>query len=724
MHRRKNIQKKGLNNKNIHTKKILVVLVVLIGISAAVFRSSYVNVEEMENQLQQNLTDVARRNAEILRTKIDIQYQLLDSLAKELQEATPETIEEKLDQFIVFIDDFDLKRFAFCFPDGMTYSTDGEATNLSYREFFKKGMVGESCITGTLNDAIRSESGLVNVMTIPVYDEEKNISGVFGVAYDTERFNESLLSDSFDGQGYCCIVSEEGEIMAIQGSDDLVVSHNIFEDVRNADTKNEQMAEELQKQMEQKKEGGGIVYLSGENYYYSVPLELMNGYVTWHILTIIPSEVLEQRVIPIQKNQYQTSLCVAIFVVIGAVLVIIFIKEQNEQVFRVAYEDALTNGANAAKFYLDMEKRRNKQAGYMVVMDIDNFNNIMIVAGKEASDTMIKETWRIICDSLYKEEVAGHVRDDMFLLFLQAPDEEALIQRMEQISQRVGKKARDFRVYGLLAKYGVYPMSGEENVEEAYSKAKVAREYALKKPELHYTFYNEVNRMKMQYEKQLEENFPLALEQEEFEAWYQPKYSVADGTIVGSEALVRWRKDNGEMISPGEFIPLFEQNGMIMKLDEYMFRTVCRQQKKWLDEGKKVYPVSINISRASLYCADVDRLYGAIMEECGIEPQYIQLEVTETVIGGKADIRVLLNKFRKMGVKILMDDFGTGYSSLNTLSAQCFDTLKLDKTLIDNIGDESGETLLYHRFVWDRHWDFILRRKAWKNRHRSSSCSV
>ncbi len=178
--------------------------------------------------------------------------------------------------------------------------------------------------------------------------------------------------------------------------------------------------------------------------------------------------------------------------------------------------------------------------------------------------------------------------------------------------------------------------------------------------------------------------------------WYQPKYSAAEGKIVGSEALVRWRKEDGSMVSPGEFIPLFEHNGMIVKLDEYMFRAVCRQQKKWLEEGKVVYPVSINISRASLYFLDVHKRYQSIMQEYQIEPEYIQLEVTETVMEEKKNIYELLNKFRGMGIKILMDDFGTGYSSLATLSMQCFDTLKLDKTLIDHIGTKEGETMLYH----------------------------
>lgn len=692
---RQSLLKSIVDNKNLEVRKIVIVLSVLIGISVVVFYGNHVNVREMENQLQQNLEDVARQNAVVLDEKISTEYDLLNSLAKELDGVTQDTIEEKLSQFEIYMQNFHLKRFAYCFPDGKTYSTDGNITNLSYREFYQAGMDGKSYITGVLNDALRLEHSHVNVMTIPVFDASGDVSGVFGVAYDTEAFNESLQIESFEGQGYSCIINEQGEIMAAMGNDALKLSYNIFEDVLKADAQNEQTIENLQQQMAQKKEDGGTIYLSGKNYYYCIPVDLMDGSVTWYILTIIPSDVLNQRVTPIQKNQYMTSFGVMLLVAVGAVLIIMFIKGQHTQMIRFAYEDSLTGGPNFAKFCLDMEGRSKRQ-GYLIALDITNFNNITIAAGEAASIAMIKETWKIISSSLHRDELAGHVRDDMFLLFLTASDDEELIQRMEHISEQISAKVRDFQVYGIQAGYGIYPMEGTETIEKAYSKAKIAREYVTDSSELHYTFYNEANRVKRQYEKQLEGRFSDALEKEEFEVWYQPKYRAADCAIVGSEALVRWRDESGDMISPGKFIPLFERNGMIMKLDEYMFRMVCRQQKQRLEEGQVVYPVSVNISRASLYCIDIHKRYSEIIHEIGIDSEYIQLEVTESIMEEKTEICDLLNKFREMGIKILMDDFGTGYSSLATLSTQCFDTLKLDKTLIDHIGSKDGETLLYH----------------------------
>ncbi len=692
--------KKFTNKGNMTMKKIVVIFSVLIGIAVVVFSSAYISLKEIEKQVRQNLKDVARQNAVILESKINEKYKLIISLSKELNGVTEDTIQGKLEHFEIFLKEYNLKRFAYCFPSGITYSTDEGAADLSYREFYKKGMEGKCYITEILADALQKEHSAVNVMTSPVFDNDGNITGVFGVAYDTEVFNESLQIESFDGMGYSCIINENGDIMSAIGSDGLELSYNIIEDVLKVDERNEKVIEDLQGLINQKKEGSGSLYLSEKLYYCMVPVDLMDGSVVWHILTIVPSQVVSQRILPIQKNQYLTCLIVVFLALIGALMIIKYIKEQHRQMVSFAYEDSVTGGANSVKFHVELERKfersNNVLQGCLIDMDISNFNNISVVAGEAASEKMIKETWNIISSVLIKEELAAHVRDDTFLIFIIEEDSDKILERIRNISEKISEKAKEFGVYGVQARYGMCIMSENDTMKSIYSKAKLAKEYAADISGLNCAFYSEVNRVKIQYKKQLEDSFPSALENEEFKVYYQPKYSATDCKIVGSEALVRWKKSNEEMISPGEFIPLFESNGMIVKLDEYMFRAVCKQQKKWLDEGKKIYPVSINISRASLYCANIHKIYNNIIQEYMIDPKYIQLELTETVMKGKADIYEVLNKFRNMGIKILMDDFGTGYSSFATLSLQCFDTLKLDKTLIDHIGSKDGETMLYH----------------------------
>lgn len=175
------------SSKKLGMKKFIIVLFALFGIAVTVLHSSYVNVGEMEVQLQQNLADVAGQNAVTLHTKVDADYKLIRSLSKELTDATTANIDGKLAYFKTFLDDYELKRFAFCFPDGTTYSTDGEVVSLAYRDFYKKGMEGKCFITGVLQDAISAEHSPVNVMTVPILNDSGDVTGVFGLAYRSEE---------------------------------------------------------------------------------------------------------------------------------------------------------------------------------------------------------------------------------------------------------------------------------------------------------------------------------------------------------------------------------------------------------------------------------------------------------------------------------------------------------------------------------------------------------
>lgn len=679
--------------KRINIKKLLTILAALFAIAVTVVAGSYVVVGELRKQLRQNLEDVANQNAVALYNKIHSNHLLLEGMSENMHGVTTETVEETLQSFTVFIDDYELKRFGFCFPDGTCYSTDGGVADLSFREFFKRGMEGKGTISGVLSDALEESHGLVNVMTIPIFDDNGNVEGVLGLTYNTQTFNDALQIDCFDGQGYSCAINEDGQIMVAMGSNILQLSKNIFSDVLGIDQRNQETISRLQKQMSENVSGGGQLFRSEGTYYYCTPVELMDGDVTWYMLTIIPADVFENRADPIQTSLYVMIVMVALFIIIGAALLLILSREQQMMLLRFAYEDHITKGDNYAKFCINMEKRK-KRLGYLVAMDITNFSNINIAAGKNAGDALICDIWQMLVSGLQEDEFAAHVRDDIYIMFLLASDDDSLLERLKHISDRINRRAKQIQVKGIHARYGIYHMNESDELQDAYGKARMAREHAKIHKEQRYAFYDEIDHERIQQDEQLEERFEESLKAGDFEVWYQPKYSAASGEIVGSEALVRWRDKDGSMISPGRFIPLFEQNGMIAKLDEYMFRAVTRQQAKWKDEGRKIYPISINLSRASLYYADIFERYQSILKESGIEPEYIQLEVTESAMEGKKDIRVLLEQFRNMGIQILMDDFGTGYSSLATLNMRCFDTIKLDKSLIDHIGDKNGEILL------------------------------
>ena len=194
----------------------------------------------------------------------------------------------------------------------------------------------------------------------------------------------------------------------------------------------------------------------------------------------------------------------------------------------------------------------------------------------------------------------------------------------------------------------------------------------------------------------MENDFENALRNEEFEVWFQPKYNVQTEKIAGAEALIRWRKQDGSMVSPGAFIPLFERDGLITRLDEYVFKKVCQIQKERLTQGKPFFPISINLSRASLHHEGLVENYTRIVKENNIPFDCVPIELTESAAMYSIQIKALVDMLVASGFKLHMDDFGTGFSSLTSLNVLPFDVIKLDKSLIDYIGNESGDQIIQH----------------------------
>lgn len=648
--------------------------------------------EEMHTQLVQNLKDVAHQNEIALKNQIHSNELLLKGLASELVFDTDQA--ETVMQYQRFVEEYGLKRLGFCQTDGMTVSTDGATTNLSRRDFFKRGMQGKSSVSGVLQDAMSDEHGNVTVMSIPMKDEAGQVQGVACMTYDSDAFNDSLQMRSFDGEGCSFAVNENGSIMVSPCNDKLELAAN-FSNMLAANPKNSDSVKEMWQKLRAGNKASGILYLNEADYYYAIPVPLMDGDVTWYMFTVVPKNYFDQRLDTVRETLYRMDAIVIVCILAGVFLTVGIFRKQRREAMRLAYTDSLTGGANFAKFCFVMGALRNRQ-GYLISLDIQNFSNINIAAGRAAGDAMIMDTWKVLKDAAKSNETAARVQEDHFILFLAEKNKEKLLDRVDRITKQIHALAKNMQVPGVYPKYGIYELKENESVEDGYMKAQTACNYLKSDRTKCYMFYDEINHDEMLEEQSMEERFDEALAAREFEVWYQPKYSADGAEIVGSEALVRWRNKDGSMVSPGRFIPLFEKNGMIARLDEYMFRSVCRQQSLWKRQGYHILPVSVNLSRASLYYSDLVEKYGNILKEYQLEPEYVQIEVTETAMEGKNDILDVLGKFRNMGVRILMDDFGTGYSSLAVLSMKCFDTLKLDKSLIDHIGEENGETLLYH----------------------------
>lgn len=265
----------------------------------------------------------------------------------------------------------------------------------------------------------------------------------------------------------------------------------------------------------------------------------------------------------------------------------------------------------------------------------------------------------------------------------------------EKIRNMIDEIAENSPIAGLKVKYGIY-----ENVDDKLpvsticDYASMAAETVMEKYDCDLAFYTEKIAQKRIYNQMIENSFEDALKQGQFIVYYQPKIDIHTEKVIGAEALVRWKKDDGTMISPGDFIPVYEKDGLIAKLDEYVFRQVCSLQKDRLDKGQKLLPISVNLSRSSVLHRDLAERYIEIVKQYRIPFPCVPIELTESASIYSNRIQKMTEKLTKEGFVLHIDDFGAGYSSLVCLNQFPFSTLKIDKSLIDHVCEEKGKTLV------------------------------
>lgn len=238
--------------------------------------------------------------------------------------------------------------------------------------------------------------------------------------------------------------------------------------------------------------------------------------------------------------------------------------------------------------------------------------------------------------------------------------------------------------------FGVYKVTRSSlTVEEMTDRAIIALQAVEKRNEGPYAIYDRALRDEVLREKALTMSLQASLEQGHIQVYYQPMYEFMTHRIIRAEALVRWFHPEMGCIAPNEFIPLFEKTGMVTVLDRYVWETVCRYQRRCLDEERTVIPISVNVSRVDFYQNDAVDFFRRLLEKYDLAADLIELEVTESAyMDNPWYMRQVLTQLKDLGFKILMDDFGSGYSSLNMLMNLPVDTLKVDMMFIRQL-DES-----------------------------------
>lgn len=369
-------------------------------------------------------------------------------------------------------------------------------------------------------------------------------------------------------------------------------------------------------------------------------------------------------------------------------------KQAEKTIQFMAYHDALTRLPNRFLFrrQLDQALRRqgNKVLAVMFI-DLDRFKIINDSKGHSTGDILLTKVAGRIQEVVREDGIVSRQGGDEFIILLEDTSKEHTALVAQQLLDQFNKPIEiNQQEYVISASIGIslYPTDGEDQ-ETLIKYADTAMYHAKEKGKNNYQFYTpqllEVFSHKMEMESELRK----ALEQNQMLLYYQPQIEMPTGKLIGVEALIRWQHPQYGMISPAQFIPIAEETGLIIPLGKWVLTNACLQNKLWQDAGYEPFPIAVNVSVRQMEDDQFVHTVQEVLKQNNLDARYLELEITESIMQNIGRSTEVLNQLKALGVRITIDDFGTGYSSLSYLKHLPIDSIKIDKSFIDDIGDDT-----------------------------------
>ena len=391
--------------------------------------------------------------------------------------------------------------------------------------------------------------------------------------------------------------------------------------------------------------------------------------------------------------------CVSIFLICFIYFIFVifmfvrFVRSQRK-LLKLYYADKETGGNNWYYFLgvasKKMRKYRRKSVKVaMVHIQMEKYRSYCSCYGDKEGSKLVSDFYDVIRKSITRKETfARHEMCD-FGILLCYMDEEHLVERVEKIMKLMAEKRPNIKLY---FKAGIHILDGERmEPAESYNRATIARTKIDDSHNESVSFFTKQMKEELLWERKVENEMERALQNHEYKVYLQPKYSVDNEKLAAAEALVRWVHPTEGLIAPYRFIPIFERNGFITRLDDYMIEEVAKLQAGWIAQGKRIVPISVNVSRAHFTRENLAEHICEIVDHYKVPHEAIELELTESAFfDDKETLIGIVNKMKGYGFVVSMDDFGAGYSSLNSLKELPIDVVKLDAEFFRG-NDEEGK---------------------------------
>lgn len=384
------------------------------------------------------------------------------------------------------------------------------------------------------------------------------------------------------------------------------------------------------------------------------------------------------------------------------------LREQERTIRKIAYFDGLTGLPNRASVISKLDQaiyysQQRELRSAIVFIDIDNFKNYNDTFGHFFGDEILIEASRRFSSSLRKYDVVGRLGGDEFIIIIrdirQKNEVVEVIHRLEHSLEEPMRIKERLLYLSISSGIAFYPDDGK-TVEDLLRNADTAMYRAKEMGRNNYQFYDKSMKDQVVHRMELEKRLREAMAKSELTLYFQPQYYLDNRNLRGNEVLLRWINDEVGMISTADFIPVAEETGLIHSIGEWILVEACKQNVLWVENFGRDMIVSVNISPIQLKQKNFVEMVIRALEISGMRPDLLELEITENIlIESKEYVLRLLQSLREMGIKIALDDFGTGYSSLNYLKELDFDTLKIDKSFIDQIDEEGKESSILNTII-------------------------
>lgn len=375
------------------------------------------------------------------------------------------------------------------------------------------------------------------------------------------------------------------------------------------------------------------------------------------------------------------------------------LKQTEERLTYIAHFDTLTGLPNRFLFRDRLRLSINNAVrkgtlGALFFLDLDRFKTINDTLGHQAGDSLLIETAKRLTACVRETDTVSRLGGDEFAVVL--PDFEEPLLAAAIADKIITAVSEPFTVQGhevfVTASIGItiYPLDGV-SPDTLAQNADTAMYHAKESGKDNYKFFTSEMNIRIFERLAIETNLRRALERQEFVLHYQPRLDLSDDHVAGAEALIRWNDPEKGMIMPSTFISVAEDTGMIVPIGEWVMSTAFLQAAEWIRKGRLALPVAVNVSSRQFQQPDLAKKVGNAIEVAGIDPAYVEIEVTESDVMQNIDEAiVVMDDLKRMGVRIAIDDFGTGYSSLSRLRRLPIDMIKIDQSFVRDISSDPG----------------------------------